>query len=750
MSFLNNGTRASNLSVGGVDYTSTLLDFTVSDASAFKNGCLVTTGEMVLGSIPGGYDITDYSRTNFKRGTVVTLDVETPSGSVLRHPRGYLYVLSTNYNVEDEELTVDLGCRLALIATTEDLDFLQTLSPVPLDTAQLSFSGISASFASDGKFVYQDNQGNLVTGTYFDNAPSEWVSILGTTTTSVSPLAGFESIPDGINLSYQVPDSVTNGPGQGYIDTVIDISTYFTAFPAAMYVRNQRPDTDLVETEVESGTTNPGSSGCGNTPPPPINNTETKEVSVACSELYDATQKTEYIPARRTTTTSTYYDAPGGQVSRVEAETSGMALEANQQYFADKFAYCRAIYASNCNPNGACPMEGLGQQTVAKTLTVNKYGSANELVEAITDTYVLKLSAAQPFNWRAGNNNGVPTAFNGNLNKTSLFRSSRVITTYSSQGNTNTQLTETWTSIASRQTGIEGVNLDALAGIKSTNKRISTTTATLEVAPDRLGSVSTSTKEKDTLLLLGTNSYLTPPPEAGPYYLDEQVPVPLLFDTESEVETTLERYSEYIVKFVKGDIYGVQVGENLRDEVLQNWKPNMSFRYHDPRDGTLLALKMDQTAWSVSREESAFVTSGIWEGTSNGTVTIPENVVGNSLPDMDGGGNVTPPPAPIPPSVDGETSINAGMIEIVVDVDLYFSPFFYADGYDGVLPPPPGPEQVTVLSAFTAYISGLVATEGSVLAADPNGNIPLESGQGQLIVVGGTVVTPSLFASANG
>lgn len=750
MSFLNNATRASKLSVGGVDYTSTLLEFTVSDASAFKNGCLVTTGDMILGSIPGGYDITDYSRTNFKRGTVVTLDVETPSGNVRRHPRGYLYVLSTNYNVEEEVLTVDLGCRLALIATTEDLDYLKTLSPVPLDEAQLSFSGISASFTSDGKFVYQNNLGALVTGTYFDRSSSKWVSILGTTTTSVAPLAGFESIPDGINLSYQIPEDLDEGPNQGYIDTVIDVSTYFTAFPAAMYVRNQRPDTELEETEVESGTSSPGSSGCGNTPPPPTTNTEQKEVSVACSELFDATQKTEYIPAKRTITTNTYYDAPGGQVSRVEAESSGMALEANQQYFADKFAYCRAIYASTCNPNGACPMEGLKQQLVAKTLTVNKYGAANELVEAITDTYVLKLSAAQPFNWRAGNNNGVPVSFNQNLNTTSLFRSSRVKTTYSGQGNTKTQLTETWTSIASRQTGSVGVNLDALAGIKSTNKRISTTTATLEVAPDRLGAVATSTVEKDTLLLLGTNSYLTPPPESGPYYLDEQVPVPLLFETEGEIERTLSRYSEYIVNFVKGDIYGIQIGENLRDEVLQNWTPNMAFRYHDPRDGTLLALKMDQTAWSVSLEGSAFVTSGIWEGTSNGTVTIPENVVGNSLPDMNEGGNIVPPPAPIPPSVDGETAIDTGMVEIIVEVDLYFSPFFYADGYDGVLPPPPEPESVTVTNAFTAYVSGLVATEGSVLAADPNGNIPLESGQGQLIVVGGTVVTSSLFASANG
>ena len=51
MSYLNNGTRASALTINGADYTSSLLEFTVSDASAYKNGCLVTSGEMTLGMV---------------------------------------------------------------------------------------------------------------------------------------------------------------------------------------------------------------------------------------------------------------------------------------------------------------------------------------------------------------------------------------------------------------------------------------------------------------------------------------------------------------------------------------------------------------------------------------------------------------------------------------------------------------------------------------------------------------------------
>ena len=44
---------------------------------------------------------------------------------------------------------------------------------------------------------------------------------------------------------------------------------------------------------------------------------------------------------------------------------------------------------------------------------------------------------------------------------------------------------------------------------------------------------------------------------------------------------------------------------------------------------------MDATAWGASTSEAAFVTDGVWIGFSNGSVTIPSNVVGASTPDMD-------------------------------------------------------------------------------------------------------------------
>ena len=120
MGYLVQKTRASQLTVGGVDYTSSFVSLQVSDVSAFKNGLMTTSGTLVLGQRPGGSDIEDYDRNIFKRGTVVILDITEPGGAAYRHPRGYLYVISVSYNVEVEQLEIAVGCRLALAFLTDD------------------------------------------------------------------------------------------------------------------------------------------------------------------------------------------------------------------------------------------------------------------------------------------------------------------------------------------------------------------------------------------------------------------------------------------------------------------------------------------------------------------------------------------------------------------------------------------------------------------------------------------------------
>jgi hypothetical protein len=234
------------------------------------------------------------------------------------------------------------------------------------------------------------------------------------------------------------------------------------------------------------------------------------------------------------------------------------------------------------------------------------------------------------------------------------------------------QYTTTYTSVGNNGSGISvGASaLDAYSGFVTSELRRSTSTATLDVAPDIVNSATTSTVEQVTELPLFTGRYTLPPAEAGPYVMEESVPMPLLFDTEQEIQDAVDDYSSYLIRFTKGDAFGLQIGEGLREDVGQNWFPGMPFRYYDPKKNKVLAMRMDATSWGVTKDESAFVTNGIWCGNSNGTVTLPQNVLGASTV-ADGGsidplttvpnGPTTPePPVVVPPVVDNETAVDNG------------------------------------------------------------------------------------------
>ena len=167
MGYLVQKTRAASLTIGGQDYTASLVELQVSDVSAFKNGLITTSGTLVLGQRPGQSDIQDYDRNIFKRGTLITLDVTEPGAAAYRHPRGHLYVLTVSYDVEAEQLIIDVGCRLALAYLIDDASTVLPLVPIPLDPAQQTIQNCSASFASAGMVLYQDNQGNLQSRKFF-------------------------------------------------------------------------------------------------------------------------------------------------------------------------------------------------------------------------------------------------------------------------------------------------------------------------------------------------------------------------------------------------------------------------------------------------------------------------------------------------------------------------------------------------------------------------------------------------------
>lgn len=739
MAYLVNQTRLHSLTINSVDYTSSMVSWQASDSSSNKAGLISTTGQVILGQVPGGYDVEDYDRNNFKRGAQVVLQVTYPSGTTQRHPRGLLYVLATSYDPENNQLTVDIGCRIALAKLTEDVGALVDLSPIYLDPTQRSFSNVSAAFVSAGQYLYQNNQGSLVSGVFFNGdstsgvAAGDWTSILGVTALSVSPLAGASPIPDEIELSYRVPSGTVASDNSGKVIEDTTESYYYVTYPATVYERKNDGTLTSIEGTATATEATGKASACGNTPAKPADNG-----TPSCSEGYQTVQVPHIIPAKRIETRRSEYDGPGGQLSRVYSKVEGPALEANSQYFSDKFAYCRYTWATACQPNGACPFEGEQNIVLAYSEQINYYGSANELVKTVVDSYATTLSGAQPFNWRSGVVNGVAQDFK-DLSLTDMYRVSSVITEYSYSENSNTQETTSYTSITSNQSGISG-DIDALSGFKTFERRTSTTISTNPLIPDLVNNSTTDTVDETLTIRLFTGRYQQPPSESGPYILKEQVPVPLLSDDPVEIRALVASYSNHLERFVKGDAFGMQIGESLREEVASNWFPGMPFRYYDPGKNRLLAMRMDSTTWGVDGEGSALVTNGIWIGQSNGTVNIPSNLVGDSRPDMGGGG--TPPVGPgAPPSVGGETVVDSGTFAF--DVDVYFTLEALTTIFRPALPADPSYD-INVNCTFTCFVGGLIVTAGDLLNVEPGGGIPVDY-NGSLVTDNATVVQANIF-----
>lgn len=741
MAYLVNQTRLHSLTINGVDYTASMVSWQASDSTANKAGLISTTGTLVLGQKPGGYDVEDYDRDNFKRGASVVLQVTYPSGTTERHPRGLLYVLATSYDPEANELSIDIGCRLALAKLTEDVNFLLGLVPVHLDATQRSYQNISAAFTSVGQYLYQDNQGNLISGVFFDGdstestAQGEWTSVLGVTALSAKPLAGTAPIPDEIELSYRIPADSIADDQSGKIDIEETTSYYYISYPATIYQR-EKPAGGLpdVRNTATSQPSTGSTSACGNTPPAPP-----EAIPIpSCNEGYTLVQTPQIIPALRKETRRTEYAGPAGQVSRIYTEVRGPALEANQQYFADKYAYCRNTWATACQPNGSCPLEGTQEIKLSYSEQINYYDRSNALVKTVVDTYVPTLSGAQPFNWRSGVVNGVAQNFQ-TLSLTTMYRTTSVITEYSYSENSTTQETTTYTSITARQSGISG-NIDALAGVKTFVRRISTTISANPLVPDMVNSATTNTVDRTRKIRLFSGRYTTPPAESGPYVIKEQVPVPLLFTSAAQISAAVAAYSNHLERFIKGDAFGLQIAEAMREEICTNWYPGMPFRYYDSRKNKLLAMRMDSTAWGVDGEGSALVTNGIWIGYSNGTVTVPSNLVGDSRPDMGGGG--TPPVGPgAPPSVGGETAVDNGAFAF--DVDVFFGLDAPVDVIEAIIPAPAS-EEISLEQAFTCFVGGLVVTAGDLLATDSSGGIHQDY-LGSLVTVNATIVQANIF-----
>lgn len=801
MSYLAQTTRVSSLLIGDVNYTAEMMSWTCSDSSANRSGFVTTSGTLVLGQRPGASDLTDYSRTSIRRGTPVYLDMEHPDGTVYRHPRGLLYVVSTGYEIEAEELTIELGCRITLAQVMDDPSALLPLAPIPLNESQKTIQNIAAAFQTAGKILWQNNQGDLVSEVFFGQdrtgnvEPGKWVSVIGETALEVGLASTTGAIPDKIDVSYSVPLGL-NEDNTGRVDTSEELSSYFVAYPAVYYERapvggigdcdgddcggfgddgapivpgtfppSSLPST-LTRTTSNNGTTflnfpsrNPG--GCGNVPLPPVGSTPVPEYPevpddstpppASCDSGWITVSQPKYLAVRKLTTSISEYKSVAAQQSREYNRVQGPAIEVNGQYFADKYGYCRQLYGKACNPNGTCPMDGVDPILQSYSDKTFEYGLAGELVSTTQDFYRTTLSAANTEDWRSGIVNGVAQDFR-ELSLTEMYLHERRFVEYYKVGSINYERTTKYTSVASRGAGIAGgiTILNAMAGIVTSSTRASSTNTAVGAAPDRLNAPTTSTTERlETIYVSDFGAYTSVPPEAGPFVLEESAPLPLLFETEQEIEEAIGVYSNYLKRMVFGQTRSMMIAEALRPEIVQDWKPNDPYRVADPRTGEVMAYRTDATVWGVSPSQSAMVTTGIFMGDSRGTlVGTGNNLVGNAQPNMDGTGEAPSTPAPIeaPPSIDGDiVAENFG-----ADVNVLFrtEAKVNAYGFGGVVPIYRQTVEVRPQCNMMAFVTGLVVGPGDLVQTTGSGGIPL-SANGSLVVSGATVIDANLFVDNN-
>jgi hypothetical protein len=750
MARLTNPTRRYQLLIDGVDYSTKMISWQVSDSSANKNGIIQTQGEVILGEIVGGNSLEDYDRNLFKRGATVILNVYKPgAGSPTRHPRGYLYVITTGYSPESSSLSVKIGCKLTLAAITDDPSSVVSLVPIPLEEDRQDLSNCAASFAAAGKVLYQDNQGNLVSRTFFGGdgystaASGLWTAVMGQTTIGVSPMLGGNALPDILELSYSVPDQGL-GPNETDYEKIETDSFYPTKYPGFAFERINGT-TGIGDSNVT--TTTPSTSSCGNAPGTPA---EALGLP-SCTEGFYTAQYTPMVDVKSRETNETWYLGPAGQVSRTVSTQRGPGVEVNSQYYADRYAYCKYTYASACNPTGSCPFYGATTEDtfIIKGYTVveNTYGGeANELIKTVTDEYVNILSLAKEDDWRSGIENGIPQDYR-TISADPLIHSKRLIEKFTqSTGSVTIKEEISYESPPDSGISIGEANLNCLGpyGVKTKKKFITTKTTGKPIAPDIVKTPEVSTKEESIELPVFTSTY-TGPSEAGPYKIKESMPIPLL--VEGTIDSYVNTYADYLVRFIKGDAYGVNVTETLRNAVIDSWYPGMPFYLSDPEKGKILSLRMDATVWGVSGEEALMVTNGIWIGDSLGTLVAAGNVTGNTTPVIP---EETVPP--IPPVIPQEPTVTGGenvyngplsfpviTIETGTEIEMTFP------GLNGVLSLIDDVESdlnfTTVLSVL-----GFSLQPGNLLTLEMDGKLPVAA-NGSLITGNPTVIDPDLFAA---
>ena len=621
MSWLNNTAAKIYITIDGNDYSNELISGQITDSSAINTGAVLTGGLFEFADQRGNVRLEDYNQTKFGRGKIVLIDIEI-QGERKRHPRGYLYILGSTYNMEARTLSLETGCILTLHNITDEIGDMESFSEFPLvanDEEVPTFSNLLTSVNTEGKFLWQDSQGTVNKEAFFEGdglgsskAEAEWVSVRDYTCLSVGPLGVSSMIPDQIKVNYTWTlesdtdtgeDPVTGKPQEEDFTE----STYWLEHPA-----NLRKKQKVCTTDPRGNQT--------------------------CRDVMVNTAKRQYSVTKTTASRRTY-GATGGSVSVENEVIVGPAVEMNGAYYAELYAF--QLAQNDGNPNGVSPagLDNITQQSKERTY---EYGTGGEVTKTVEKQYKNLLGAMTTNDWRAGNSetglvynpeDAPSDATRGFLTsppKALTYLHSLVTTEYTYYDDRTVQLTTTTTSSA----GCNGVGIypptgdritqDISAennGITTSVKRTSTGGLLNPDQPPRNPGGKAVTTKSD-IYLDESTKYL--PTEAGNVILSSNLPFAVPNASEQTMRTYAANYARTLRRQLEGDAAGVRVAETIRPEIF-NYKPGMPFSFFDKDIEKLLKLRMNSTAWAIAPGQAIFSTEGCFIGESNGTVVIPDN-----------------------------------------------------------------------------------------------------------------------------
>lgn len=678
MSYLINNTRLAKVKIGGVDVTDRVADISLSDSSGIKNGLIATDGEITLAYRPGSPDREDYRRNTFPRGAVVTIDIVFPSGNTRRHPRGYLKVIDSNFDPQNESIKLSVGCPMAVAALDGDIDAIKDLVSLYMPETREDYQSIASALATETKIAWYDGFGNLQSSLLWDgetqsSSPTgKWVSVFGVTAQAIAPLDNTRSIvaesdkvpgqpysggdPDNIELSFDEPagdidpaTGLVDGDGEdNRVDIQESTASYFVQYPAIFYTRvppedqeeAENPLEDAGSPEEDKGLSDPRPSDCVEEVTETDNPADTADSGgdengdTDCMSNYETIRTPLYVGVRSRSYGETHYEGPAGARDRSFNENYGPAIEVNSQYYGDVYQLCRQSWATRCAPNGYCSTSS-GTQTVliSRSEFRVEFNPDGSVAREITEEYQPMLAAAVPDNWRAGVVDGKITGFRRIDNKlTQLYRSRAQIVEYEYPEIGTKRVTTSYESIASRGGGMPSSTsaADAYNGIKTTRTERSYSLGINAEAPPVLVQPEPATDSKISNIVFPKHDDLNKGSSTKGLVFKESIPYPILVRKGGPLtrKQVIADYEDYIKRCIKGSSLGLRIGEALREEIVEYWEPNQTFRYADPRYNTVISMRGDAHTWSMTPDQCVFSVDGLNVGFSNGTPNIPDNIVG--------------------------------------------------------------------------------------------------------------------------